>query len=153
MTTSYDNFLKKKELSDSPNGFDVPNFPLSRTAHGESELELFPFQEAIVRWALKRGRAAIFADTGLGKTAMEAAWSYAVWQYTGNRVLILAPLCVAEQTVRESHKFGVPVKYVRESQDAIETGIYITNYEMLDNFKDLIEQNYFDGIVLDESSI
>lgn len=141
MEDSYVNFLKTKKTIDSPSGFDWDNLPS----------ELFDFQAAIVKWALKRGRAAIFADTGLGKTYMQLAWADAVHQFTGNRVLIVAPLCVSQQTVDESHNLDVRrVKYVREMPYK-ETGVFITNYEMLDNFE--FESNYFDGIVLDESSI
>lgn len=147
--SSYDEFIKSKAISDQPSGFDWPENCLT---NGGSR-ELFPFQKAIVKWALKRGRAAIFANTGMGKTAMQLSWAYSVWQFTGNRVLILAPLCVANQTVAEGEYFGIPVKYVRSPDDAKETGIYIVNYEMVDHFQSLIERGWFDGIVLDESSV
>ena len=114
---------------------------------------LFPFQESIVRWAVKRGRAAIFADTGLGKTRMQVAWAQQVSQYNGNRVLILAPLCVAQQTVEEAGRMGVNIRYIREMCEPGDTGIFVTNYEMLDRFEPWIEKNYFAGVVLDESSI
>lgn len=140
----YEDFLKSKILVDEPSGFDCPD--------GLLPPELFDFQEAIVKWALKRGRAAIFADTGMGKTMMQLAWSEAVFQYNGNRVLIVAPLCVAQQTVEESKKLDMSlVRYTREMPENGETGIFVTNYEMLDNFE--FESGYFDGIVLDESSI
>jgi len=109
---------------------------------------LFDFQTAIVRWAVKRGRAAIFADTGLGKTAMQLTWAHDVAAHTGGNILIVAPLCVAQQTVAESRKFGISVNYCRE-QAAIIDGLNITNYEMLDKF----DIQKFAGIVLDESSI
>lgn len=70
---------------------------------------LFPFQSSIVRWAMRKGRAAVFADCGLGKSFMQLAWAQAV----PGRVLILAPLCVAEQTVGEGAKLGIPVTYAR----------------------------------------
>jgi DNA modification methylase len=139
--SKYDQFLSGKKMQDVASGFDWDNLPEG----------LFDFQRAITKWALKRGKAAIFADTGLGKSMMQSAWAEAVHQYTGNRVLIVAPLCVAQQTVSEAEKIGVRIKYVREFDP--ETGIYITNYEMLDAFKEKIEAGYFDGIVLDESSI
>lgn len=135
-----------KSVVDAPAGFDAADEWLE--GHG-----LFPFQEAIVRWACKRGRAAIFADTGLGKTRMQVSWAVQVHQHTGNRVMIFAPLCVAEQTVAEAHAMGVQVRYVREAESADDTGIYITNYEMLDHFQEYFERGYFDGVVLDESSI
>lgn len=148
----YSEFLKSKELKDQSVGFDV-SWPLPEM--------LFDFQKAIVKWALKRGRAAVFADTGLGKSMIQAAWADAVSQYTGNRVLIVAPLCVAPQTVREAEKLGIRIRYLREfgkdeegnPTDHGETGIIITNYEMIEKFRDGIESGYFDGIVIDESSI
>ena len=140
----YDDFLNQKQTIDAPSGFDSNDAFIPKG--------LFDFQEAIVRWAIRRGRAAIFADTGLGKSFMQTAWAEAVFQYTGNRVLIVAPLCVASQTVEEALKINVSVKYVRE-MDWNSTGVYITNYEMLDNFKEAIQKGFFDGIVLDESSI
>lgn len=139
---NYSEFLISKAQYDKPSGFDL-SWPLSE--------KLFPFQAAIVRWCLKRGRAAVFADTGLGKSFIQSAWAEAVHQYTGNRVLIVAPLCVAQQTVREAEKLGITIKYAREFSK--ETGIYITNYEMIENFREGIENNFFDGVVLDESSI
>ena len=147
--SSYEDFLAGKELADAPSGFD----PAGHYLTNGGDRQLFPFQDAIVRWALKRGRAAIFADTGLGKTAMQVSWAWAVHQYAGNRVLILATLCVAQQTVAEAAHFGIPIRYVREMPEPGDTGIFITNYEMLDNFKEAIDQGYFDGVVLDESSI
>jgi hypothetical protein len=146
---TYEQFLEAKAFIDKPSGFDAAGFPLG----SGGTLSLFPFQDILVRWALKRGRAAIFADTGMGKTAMQSAWAYAVHQYTGNRVLILAPLCVAPQTVEEAAKFGVHMTYVREMPEEGSTGIFITNYEMLEHFEPWIAKGYFDGIVLDESSI
>lgn len=143
--SDYETFLANKVVLDTPSGFE----PLPFLTHRG----LFPFQEAIVRWAIKRGRAAIFADTGLGKTRMQVAWAEQIFQYSGNRVLILAPLCVAQQTVKEASAMGVKVEYVREMPPEGDTGIYITNYEMLDRFESAIESGFFDGIVLDESSI
>lgn len=93
---------------------------------------LFDFQQAIVDWACKRGRAAIFADTGLGKTPMQVEWARQVSKHTDGRVLIVAPLCVAQQTEEEAAKFGVSARYLRKDND--EQDIVITNYEMLDHF-------------------
>ncbi len=109
---------------------------------------LFPFQEAIVRWALKKGKCAIFADTGLGKTAMQVSWADQVAKHTKGRILILAPLCVAYQTVKEGEKFGISIRYCRDQKET-GNGITITNYEMIEHF----DFSTFDGIVLDESSI
>lgn len=105
---------------------------------------LFPHQVDLTRWALRRGRAAIFADTGLGKTAMQLEWARHVAKR--GRVLILTPLAVAQQTVREGERFGVEVVYRRKDDGA---RILVTNYEMLHNF----DPGDFAGIVLDESSI
>jgi hypothetical protein len=148
--SDYETFLQSKTFIDHPSGFEADEKELSR---GGGERTLFPFQKAIVLWALKRGRAAIFADTGLGKTAMQTAWAWAVHQRTGNRALILAPLCVAPQTVAEADLFGIPVRYVREMPEQGDTGVFITNYEMIEHFAPWIEKGYFDGVVLDESSI
>jgi hypothetical protein len=107
---------------------------------------LFDFQSDIVAWALRKGRAAIFADCGLGKTLMQLEWAV----HIPGRVLILAPLAVAQQTIREGDKFGIKVHYARRHKDThTDTHITITNYEMLDHF----DPSQFSGIVLDESSI
>lgn len=142
---SYEVFLESKVVFDRPSGFKPAPFLANR--------KLFPFQESIVSWACRRGRAALFEDTGLGKTRQQLAWAEQVFQHSGNRVLILAPLCVAQQTVAEGEAIGVQVKYVRDFAADGNTGIYITNYEMLDRFEPWIEKGYFDGVVLDESSI
>lgn len=110
----------------------------------ELNKKLFPYQADLVRWALRRGRAALFADTGLGKTFMQIEWARAVSSL--GRVLILAPLAVAEQTVREGKKFKVDISYRRKDEGDL---ITITNYEMMEYF----EPDNFSGIVLDESSI
>lgn len=131
---SYEQFLAQKLIQDPPTGVDVVP-ELSRL--------LFPFQSDIVRWALKRGRAAIWADCGLGKTAMQLEWA----KHIPGPVLILAPLAVAQQTVREGMKFGVDVVYARSQDKAGQ--ITVTNYEMLSKF----DPGHWHGIVLDESSI
>ena len=105
---------------------------------------LFEFQRDIVTWALRRGRAAIFADCGMGKTPMQLEWA----RHIPGDVLILAPLAVSAQTVREGAKFGVHVGYARNDGQITER-ITVTNYEMLDHF----DISRFSGIVLDESSI
>lgn len=109
---------------------------------------LFDFQEAIVRWALRRGRCAIFADTGLGKSRMQLAWADAVHRETGHDVLILAPLAVAAQTVDEGREIGVYVNQCRDGSE-VEAGITITNYERLHRF----DTSRFGAVVLDESSV
>lgn len=135
----YADFLERKRIEDVPTGFEC----------GELNAALFPFQRAIVKWALRRGRAAIFADTGLGKTIMQATWAHEVAAHTGRPVLILAPLSVSHQTVREASKFGVDARYVRDGADVGGSGIWVTNYEMLAHF----DLSVFAGVVLDEASI
>ena len=136
----YNDFLQGKNVILKNSGFEV----------GKEDLnyKLYEFQKDIVRWALIKGRAAIFADCGLGKSLMQLEWANQVCKYTNGKVLILAPLAVTEQTKREGEKFGIEVT-VCESQEDIREGINITNYEKLDRFV----ANEFDGIVLDESSI
>ena len=109
---------------------------------------LFPFQRDVVTWALKRGRCAIFADTGLGKTRMQLEWAHHVTDYTGRPTLILAPLAVGAQTAREGAAIGVPVTVCREAGDVAD-GINITNYDRLHKF----DPTAFGAVVLDESSI
>lgn len=107
--------------------------------------KLFDWQRATVAWAMRKGRAALFEDCGLGKSFQQLAWADQV----PGRVLILAPLCVAEQTVAEGAKLSIPVTYARDHAAAGDARIVITNYERLENF-DLTQ---FAGVVLDESSI
>jgi superfamily II DNA or RNA helicase len=131
---SYADFIARK-LADSPTKGMEP---------GRIDRPLFPHQADLVRWALRLGRAAIFADTGLGKTLMELEWAAQV--ATMGRVLILAPLAVAQQTEREGARFGIEARYRRsDAKDQIT----IANYEMMDHF----DPADFSGIVLDESSI
>jgi len=136
----YEEFIKSKALETVPCGFNLPLEEISA--------DLFDFQAVIVQWALRKGRAAIFADTGLGKTGMQLTWAQHVVDHTEGNVLILAPLCVAHQTVKEGAKFNVAVNYCR-SQDGIKPGVNITNYETLGKF----DLSQFAGVVLDESSI
>ena len=109
---------------------------------------LFDYQADIVRWSCRRGKAAIFADTGLGKTLMQLAWADQVAKHTGMPVLILAPLAVSEQTIEEGRKFGIDVDRYAFT-DVSWPHIYITNYEQLHN----VDADQFAGVVLDESSI
>lgn len=111
---------------------------------GDIATSLFPFQRALVDWSLRRGRSALFADTGLGKTRMQLEWARHVSSV--GPVLILAPLAVAEQTVREGQSIGIAVQYARRPVDA---PILITNYDLLQHFAHLPWR----GVVLDESSI
>lgn len=135
---NYTEFLRSKEISSHAAGF---------SATIENPI-LFDWQKDIVGWALKKGKCAIFADCGLGKTPMQLEWARQVSNHSGKPVLILAPLAVAKQTQREGIKFGVHVTVCRTQGDICD-GVNITNYEMLQHF----DAKSFAGIVLDESSI
>lgn len=121
------------------------------TGHNPSDLNehLFDFQHAIVTWAVRRGRAAIFADTGLGKTLMQLSWADEVASHTGGIVLILAPLAVSEQTIEQGSTFGIEVRRVPNGSTPDGPGVWITNYERMDH----IDFDSLHGLVLDESSI
>lgn len=131
---SYYDFLASKAIDDPMTGIvDVPELPDC----------LFPHQRDIVTWALRRGRSALFAGTGLGKSLMELAWGQVVNQHTGKPILHLAPLAVSSQMVREADKFGIPA-HLGDGD-----GICITNYQKLEHF----DLSRFGGVILDESSI
>jgi len=135
----YQKFLEQKLVEHQASGWiqeDVSGF-------------LFEYQKDIVRFCLERGQSAVFLDCGLGKTAIQLEWAHRVCEHTGGRVLIVAPLCVAEQTHREADKFGIDGVKVCRSQEEVTTRITITNYEMLEKF----DASQFVGVVLDESSI
>ncbi len=138
--TTYADFLDKRRTIDHGDGFEVDESDINP--------QLFDFQRAIVAWACAKGRAAIFADCGLGKTPMQLEWARLVCERHGGIVLIVAPLAVAEQTAREGEKFGVPVNVCRTGDD-VTLGVNITNYEMLRHFT----PDVLAGVVLDESSI
>lgn len=135
---SYEAFIESKLTRIPDSGFD---------AVGMNDM-LFDFQKDIVAWACRKGKAAIFADCGMGKTPMQLEWARQVHNHTGGNVLILAPLAVAAQTRREGDKFGIGVTVCR-SQSDVKDGINVTNYEIMHKF----DLSSFDGIVLDESSI
>lgn len=128
---NYQEFLSRKKFTAVVSGFDadVSGYPL------------FDYQRDIVRWALMRGRSAIFADTGLGKTIMQLVWADQVSQRTGGKVLVLAPLAVKEQTIEEGARFGI---FCGKG-----TQIDVINYEQLHN----VDTAQYVGVVLDESSI
>lgn len=132
-TTAYSQFLQTKRQTAAADGI-TPSAP---------HAILFPFQSTIVKWAIRKGRAAIFAGCGLGKTLIQLEWA----RQMGERTLIVAPLCVAEQTVHEADKIGMTVRKIARPVDG--DGVFITNYEKLQHFAG--EQ--YDAIVLDESSI
>lgn len=133
----YQEFIQRKSQLGGQHGFEplwMPDF-------------LFGFQRHLVTWALRRGRAAIFADCGLGKTLMQLVWAQNIYEKTGRPVLILTPLAVSQQTIREATQFGIDAM---QSQDGKHSGgIIVTNYERLHNFS----AEEFAGVVCDESSI
>lgn len=135
----YETFLKGKRADTPPDGFPVSV---------EMSPMLFDWQRAIVEWACRRGRACIFADCGLGKTAMQLEWARQEAASCDGSVLVLTPLAVAAQTVEEGRKFGISAEYVRDMPDS-PSGVYVTNYEMMGHF----DLSAFSGVVLDESSI
>lgn len=139
----YLQFMDRKRLTAKASGFSVDSSAINT--------KLFPFQRDIVSWSLNIGKVAIFAERGLGKTAMELTWAHHVAQHTGGKVLILTPLAVAHQHTREGVKFDVAATYCRSQDAAVSapTQVIVTNYEMLGAF----DPHYFAGIVLDESSI
>ena len=138
----YSEFLNNKKFVLESSGFEVDRSELNPN--------LFDFQKDIVRWALAKGRAAVFASCGLGKTLIQLEWADKICKHTGDnsKILILAPLAVSAQTVREGEKFNISVNLC-ESQADVKSGINITNYEKLDKFT----AYEFTGVVLDESSI
>lgn len=135
---NYEEFLSTKIEHFKPCGFEC-----------EPQNEyLFDFQRALVKLSLKRGKCALFLDTGLGKTICQLSWADEVCKHTNGNVLVVAPLAVSVQTKQEGEKFGIDVNICRTQED-VKTGINITNYEMLDKFN----ADEFVGVVLDESSI
>ena len=138
MKKDYQEFLESKKRIITATGKDTSKDLINPM--------LFDFQIDITRWAVKMGRCAVFADTGLGKTFIQLEWARLI----GGTVLIFAPLSVARQTMREGKKINVNVRYIRHEKD-LSTGINITNYENIENFT--TSASILSGIVLDESSI
>jgi len=136
---SYTEHLARKRLTIPPTG--IPNPPSLNPL-------LFDFQQAVTTWALRRGRAALFLDTGLGKTWCAIEWARVVSAHTGRPVLILTPLAVARQFVSEGVKLGVVVNLCRTGED-IGPGVNVLNYDRLES----VDADALGGIVLDESSI
>ncbi len=135
---NYQEFLRQKVVTHSEHGFD--------TKVGNDLL--FRWQRAVTEWAVKKGKAALFLDTGLGKTAIQLQWAAEIVKAGHGDVIVVAPLAVSQQTVREGRKFGIEVNLCREPED-VRPGINITNYERIDRF----DVTDFAGVVLDESSI
>lgn len=139
---AYRDFLASKHIRATRSGFDVSEESLPGM--------LFDWQRLIVKWALSTGRSALLEECGLGKTAQQLAWAQAIVRRENKPVLLLCPIAVGYQTVREAEKFGisVDVRSVR-NQAEVATGINISNYERLH----LFDPSSFVGVVLDESSI
>jgi hypothetical protein len=134
----YQEFLQSKRQNAPAVGFHAEELPLS----------LFPFQCDIARWMLHKGRAAAFADTGLGKSRMQVTWAHKVHLHTSRPVIIFCPLAVASQTIREGAQIGVTITLCK-SQGDVQNGVNIANYDRLH----LFTPDAFGGIALDESSI
>lgn len=140
MDTYYQSFIASKMAQPAPRGLEkIPRLPAA----------LRPFQKDIVIWALRMGRCAIFAGTGLGKSIMQLAWADAMAKHTGLPVLILTPLAVAHQTVQEAAKFKIKDVAYAADQSQASTRIVVTNYDRVEKF----DMGEFGAIVLDESSI
>lgn len=137
MSNIYTEFVGRKLSMVVPTGIDS-GFSLPAS--------LFPHQSALTAWALRRGRAAIFADTGLGKMRMELAWADAVQKHTQKPVMVHTPLAVAQQLAAEAELIGIQAKVCRDASD-LTSGINITNYDRLHKF----DASVFGGVVLDES--
>lgn len=135
--TDYQTFLERKRQYGSDSGFNPTFMPDW----------LFDFQASLVEWATRKGRAAIFADCGLGKTPMQLVWAENVVRKTNKPVLIVTPLAVSQQTVKEAEKFGIEAAQSRDGKHS--GGIVVTNYERLHYF----DATDFAGVVCDESSI
>lgn len=136
---SYEEYLRSKAITDPPTGIANPP-PLPDA--------MFEFQRDITSWNLRRGRAALMASTGLGKSLQELAWSQVVAEHTGKPVILFAPLAVSAQMVREAVKFGIDARQVATAAD-VGPGINVTNYQKLQHF----DMSVFGGVVLDEASI
>lgn len=137
--TDYADFLERKRVLAPDQGIEV----------GELHPSLFPHQVEVVRWAARRGRAAAFLDTGLGKTRIQVAWLDAMTT-SDTQGLIIAPLSIAQQTIEEAAALGIEVRYARsEAETGFNGGLWITNYEMQHTF----DPAKFRAVVLDESSI
>lgn len=136
---AYQDFLSRKQIVDPMTGMNgIIQLPEVLKHH----------QHDIVRWALRRGRAAVFAGTGLGKTLMELTWAEKVTTFTNKPVLIFAPLAVAEQHIMEADKFGIAANLVSFHPDE-GWGVNVSNYQKMEHF----DLSKFGGAVLDESSI
>ena len=139
MTTDYSEFLRNKSHDTTFSGFEpvyMPGF-------------LYPHQAFLADWAVQKGKAAIFADCGMGKTPIALVWAQNVVEKTNGRVLILTPLAVAAQFVHEGEKFGISVTRVQPGAELPSSGVFVCNYERLAH----LSPTDFAGCVCDESSI
>jgi hypothetical protein len=134
--TDYQEFLHRKMIDGSNTGFNPIWLPS----------QMFPFQKHVTEWAIRKGKGAIYADCGLGKTLMQLAWAENVVRHTNRPVLVLTPLAVASQTLKEAHLFGIDAE---RGETPTSAKVYITNYEKLHH----CDPDQFSGIVCDESSI
>lgn len=137
MTLGYASFLARKVAAGPRHGHACDP--------GDVHPSLHPWQARIVAWAVRAGRAAIWADTGLGKTRMQLEWA----RLSAERTLLVAPLAVCAQTVAEAARIGITARYVRDGAQVDGPGIWVTNYEMTERF----DATAFGAVVLDESSI
>lgn len=136
--TEYESFISQKIKSAKPVGFDCETLNPA----------LFDWQSSIVKWSLRRGRAALFEDCGLGKTIQQLAWGDAVCQRINAPALLLTPLAVGIQTLAEADRFNVHARIV-ETQEQVGAEINITNYQKLHHFS----PDEFGAIIIDESSV
>ena len=137
MTTAYHQFLAAKEARIEKPGRDV--------AASDIHPMLHDWQNDLVQWAVRTGRAALWADTGMGKTVMQLEWA----RLSAPTSLVIAPLAVCQQTVREAAKLGITARYIRHHDAVDSPGLYVTNYEQVPNML----PDFFGAVVLDESSI
>ena len=134
---TYAQFLARKHARAESEGIEVSAADIHPMLH--------PWQNELVQWAVRTGRAALWADTGMGKTVMQLEWA----RLSGRSSLIVAPLAVCQQTIREAEKLGIRALYVREFGAVDESGVWVTNYENVPKCNPAA----FDAVVLDESSI
>lgn len=135
--SSYAAFLASKQRRAGEFGYEINSDAIHPMLH--------LFQREIVQWSVHKGRAAIWADAGLGKTLMQLEWA----RLSGDTSLIVAPLAVSAQTVREAAKIGITARYIRSGDEINGPGIWVTNYEMIERF----DPACLDAVVLDEAGI
>ena len=132
----YSEFLARKQARVEKPGIEVTADQIHPMLHD--------WQNELVQWAVRTGRAALWADTGMGKTVMQLEWA----RLSAPTSLIVAPLAVCQQTVREAAKLGIEARYIRHHDAVDKPGLYVTNYEQVPNML----PGSFGAVVLDESS-